>query len=161
MDFKFKINSDIGEVGVVALGATDGINGDFRVRIDATRHSVLRFHIERLPLMSYRSQFGNEIVWDREYVYCLDIENLNKNFDVTLTGRHSGDPWMDFYWLSFNFKMTPDGLMMTKTGEPNTLNACNLSNDTLDVMILQKGIILNNFNLTVIRNMLKRKKEKE
>ncbi len=160
MNFKFELSSDANEIGVVELGATDGINGTFRIYLDLVdpikkeQDYRLRFHIERMPF----TNSSKTTWWNEEYIYVGP--NFTKGFDVTLTTKRFGGPWVDFYWLNFNFKMTPDGLMLTKTGEPNTENACNLSNETLGVMILQEGIVLNNFNLTVIQNILKRKKEK-
>ncbi len=170
MDFNFELgtdaNANVGatdnyEIGAVLLGETDSVNGKFRVRIDRVpinnhQEFILRFLIERIP-PGAASNPGT--YWTCEYIHVFP--NLEKDFEFTVVSKTYGSSWIDFYWFSFNFKLTPTGLHMTKIGLPKVKNACNLGNDTLRKMVLQEGIILNNFNLVVIKNILKRRRKND
>ncbi len=156
----FELNEDyVAEsgcvIGTVNLDATDSSTGCFRLVFKHARWSIygdMRISLERNNPSNYKPWI------EIDYIY-REEGSLMKGINLHWSTRTSD--CVDFLWISFHLEITPDGMQLTKTGLPTTFDAGGLGNATLDVLLLQQEMVLNNFNIVVIKNLVKQKRRKD
>ncbi len=155
VDFKFELDGSNNNLyGTVDLGATDGVSPFYRIAIRSSnslteaRGGVFSVFIEQhAPL--YGTSYWSKLKYRR-------LLNLDKDFVVELKGQIIP---ADFDWVTFYFTRTEDGLFLKKVGKPIVIDANGLGNLNLDRMVLQEGLVLNNFQIIVINNLVGRDKK--
>lgn len=156
-DFKFRLDTDNADIyGGTLIGTTIGSQPDLRIAFhDGGFQNEIKNGMIKVYVEEYRVGVGN--------MYWLKIKgrlivDLEADFVIQLNDKKAS---VNFDWITFYFRSDENGLYMKKVGQPNTYNAGNLSNTTLDRMVLQEGYVLNTFQMRVIQTLAKNNKLKE
>ncbi len=156
-EFKFRLDTGDNDMyGGTLIGTTINTCSDLRVEFLKGEHpSALRGGILRVSIEQHKTDISIRYWQQLKYINILDLET---DFVIRIDDKKAPT---DFDWISFYFTSDENGLLMKKVGQPNTYNAGNLSNSTLDRMVLQEGYVMNKFQMRVVQTLVKNNKHQE